>query len=167
MKLSSVASALGVDVSTLTLHNVQTPAGAATANYVVSSGSDNYSVSVEDSSGTVTLNTTDIGYTDTANGVTTGSMTGKYVKVGADALGAAVGYVTVQGQNFKADAGALVNSRMLLVVRMLLLQLAILLIKRMLTFTLEPLLQIHWLCWTKLSHLLINSVLLWGRCRTV
>ncbi|MEH2656979.1 FliC/FljB family flagellin [Escherichia coli] len=111
VKLSSVASALGVDASTLTLHNVQTPAGAATANYVVSSGSDNYSVSVEDSSGTVTLNTTDIGYTDTANGVTTGSMTGKYVKVGADALGAAVGYVTVQGQNFKADAGALVNSK--------------------------------------------------------
>jgi hypothetical protein len=27
--------------------------------------------------------------------------------------------------------------------------------------------QIHWLCWTKLSLLLINSVLLWVRYRTV
>lgn len=108
--LASVASALKVDVSTLSLKNVQTSAGAATANYVVSSGSDNYSVSVDDASGTVTLNTTDVTYDDTTNGVTDGSMTGKYVKVGADSTGAAVGYVTVQGKDYKTDAGALVNS---------------------------------------------------------
>ncbi|HHU0795131.1 TPA: flagellin FliC, partial [Enterobacter kobei] len=43
--LSDVASALKVDASSLTLHNVQ-KAGASTGTYVVSSGSDNYSVSV-------------------------------------------------------------------------------------------------------------------------
>jgi flagellin len=108
--LSTVASALKVDASTLTLHNVQTSAGAATTNYVVSSGSDNYSVSIDDASGKVTLNTADVSYTDTANGVTAGAMTGQYVKVGADATGAAVGFVTVQGKNFTAAAGALANS---------------------------------------------------------
>ncbi|KNC08366.1 flagellin [Pantoea sp. RIT-PI-b] len=108
--LSSVATALKVDASTLSLKNVQDSTGAATANYVVSSGSDNYSVSVDDASGTVTLNTTDVTYDDSANGVTGGSMTGKYVKVGADDTGAAVGYVTVQGKDYKTDAGALVNT---------------------------------------------------------
>ncbi|PEI05627.1 flagellin FliC [Pantoea agglomerans] len=108
--LSSVATALKVDASTLSLKNVQTSAGAATSTYVVSSGSDNYAVSVDDASGTVTLNTTDISYSDSDNGVTAGSMTGKYVKVGADSTGAAVGYVTVQGKDYKTAAGALTNT---------------------------------------------------------
>ncbi|XXN65379.1 FliC/FljB family flagellin [Enterobacter ludwigii] len=110
VNLSSVATALKVDASSLSLKNVQDSTGAATANYVVSSGSDNYSVSVDDATGTVTLNTTDVTYDDTTNGVTDGSMTGKFVKVGADATGGAVGYVTVQGKDYKTDAGALVNS---------------------------------------------------------
>ncbi len=108
--LSSVATALKVDASTLSLKNVQTSAGAATSTYVVSSGSDNYAVSVDDASGKVTLNTTDISYSDSDNGVTAGSMTGKYIKVGADSTGAAVGYVTVQGKDYKTAAGALTNT---------------------------------------------------------
>jgi len=108
--LSSVATALKVDASSLSLKNVQTSAGAATSTYVVSSGSDNYAVSVDDASGKVTLNTTDISYSDSDNGVTAGSMTGKYIKVGADSTGAAVGYVTVQGKDYKTAAGALTNT---------------------------------------------------------
>ncbi|MBV8041612.1 FliC/FljB family flagellin [Pluralibacter sp.] len=109
VNLSTVATKLGVDASTLTLHNVQDSTGAATANYVVSSGSDNYAVSIDDATGNVSLNTTDITYTDTKNGVTAGSMAGQLVKVGADANGNAVGFVTVQGQNFNTAAGALAN----------------------------------------------------------
>lgn len=108
--LSSVATALKVDASSLSLKNVQDSTGAATSTYVVSSGSDNYAVSVDDASGAVTLNTTDVTYDDADNGVTDGSMTGKYVKVGADAAGAAVGFVTVQGKDYKTDATALTNT---------------------------------------------------------
>lgn len=108
--LSSVATALKVDASSLSLKNVQDSTGAATSTYVVSSGSDNYAVSVDDASGAVTLNTTDVTYDDADNGVTDGSMTGKYVKVGADATGAAVGFVTVQGKDYKTDATALTNT---------------------------------------------------------
>jgi flagellin len=107
--LSAVATALKVDASSLSLKNVQTPAGAATATYVVSSGSDNYAVSVDDTSGAVKLNTTDVTYTDTANGVTAGTMSAQFVKVGGDASGAAQGYVTVQGKDYNTAAGAIVN----------------------------------------------------------
>ena len=109
VNLSSIATALKVDESSLTLHNVQTAAGAATTKYVVTSGSDNYAVSIDDANGTVTLNTTDITYTDTDNGVTAGSMGDQYVKVGADSTGAAVGYVTVQGKDFKTATTAIDN----------------------------------------------------------
>lgn len=107
--LSSVATALKVDASSLSLKNVQTPAGAATTTYVVSSGSDNYAVSVDDTSGAVKLNTTDVSYTDSANGVTAGTMSGQFVKVGGDASGAAQGYVTVQGKDYNTAAGAIAN----------------------------------------------------------
>jgi flagellin len=107
--LSAVATALKVDASSLSLKNVQTPAGAATATYVVSSGSDNYAVSVDDTSGAVKLNTTDVTYTDTANGVTAGTMSAQFVKVGGDASGAAQGYVTVQGKDYNTAAGAIAN----------------------------------------------------------
>ena len=109
VNLSSVATALKVDASSLSLKNVQTAAGAATGTYVVSSGSDNYAVSIDDSTGAVTLNTTDVSYTDTANGVTAGAMGDQYVKVGADSSGAAVGYVTVQGKDYKTAATAIAN----------------------------------------------------------
>ncbi|MBZ6385570.1 MULTISPECIES: FliC/FljB family flagellin [Pantoea] len=107
--LSSVATALKVDASSLSLKNVQTAAGAATSTYVVSSGSDNYAVSVDDTTGNVSLNTTDVSYTDTANGVTAGTMSGQFVKVGADSTGAAQGYVTVQGKDYNTAAGAIVD----------------------------------------------------------
>ncbi|UNC49684.1 FliC/FljB family flagellin [Enterobacter huaxiensis] len=108
--LSAVATTLGVDAKSLTLHNVQTPAGGSTANYVVSSGSDNYAVSVDDATGSIKLNTADITYTDANGG--TGTLTGVAVKVGADAAGAAAGYAEVQGKNYSlagtaiADGGA-------------------------------------------------------------
>ncbi|KJV46355.1 flagellin [Pantoea sp. BL1] len=107
--LSSVATALKVDASTLSLKNVQTSAGAATGTYVVSSGSDNYAVSVDDATGAVSLNTTDVSYTDSANGVTAGTMSGQFVKVGADSTGAAQGYVTVQGKDYNTAAAAIVD----------------------------------------------------------
>jgi flagellin len=107
--LSTVATNLGVDASTLSLHNVQDSTGAATSTYVVSSGTDNYAVSVDDTTGAVKLNTTDVSYTDTTNGVTAGTQSGKYVLVGADSTGAAVGYVTVGGKNYKTDAGAIAD----------------------------------------------------------
>ncbi|UVC27884.1 FliC/FljB family flagellin [Pantoea sp. SOD02] len=106
--LAAVASGLGVDASGLSLHNVLTSGGAATADYVVTSGSDNYSVSVG-SGGVVTLNTTDVSYTDTDNGVTSGEMSGKFIKVGSDSTGGAVGFVTVQGKDYKTDSGAIAN----------------------------------------------------------
>lgn len=108
--LSAAATKLGLDASKLSLKNVQTPAGAATGTYVVSDGTNNYAASINDTSGAVSLNTTDVTYTDTANGVTTGAQGGQLVKVGADAAGAAVGYVTVQGKDFQTIAGALTNT---------------------------------------------------------
>ncbi|MBF1960551.1 FliC/FljB family flagellin [Enterobacter hormaechei] len=105
--LSAVATTLGVDAKSLTLHNVQTPAGASTATYVVSSGSDNYAVSVDDATGSVKVNTADITYTDANGG--TGTLTGVAVKVGADAAGAAAGYAEVQGKNYSLTAAAVAN----------------------------------------------------------
>ncbi|SUW63238.1 Phase 1-I flagellin [Buttiauxella agrestis] len=108
--LSTVATKLGVDAGTLQLKNVQTSTGASTGTYVVSSGSDNYAVSVDDATGKVTLNTSDVSYSDSKNGVTTGSMSAQLVKVGTDSNGNAQGYVTVQGKNYNAAAGAISNS---------------------------------------------------------
>ena len=97
--LSDVASALKVDASSLTLHNVQ-KAGASTGTYVVSSGSDNYSVSVG-SDGSVALNKTTVTYDDSDNGVT-GATSDQFIKVASNASGDAVGFVTIQGKNFLA-----------------------------------------------------------------
>lgn len=69
--LSGVASDLDVEASTLTLRNVLDKDGAATANYVVQSGSDFYAASVDRDSGKVILNKADIDYTDSANGLNT------------------------------------------------------------------------------------------------
>ncbi|SUB06886.1 FliC/FljB family flagellin [Pantoea agglomerans] len=109
VNLAAVANALKVDASSLSLKNVQTAAGAATATYVVSSGSDNYAVSVDDATGNVALNTTDVSYTDSKNGVTAGTMADQFVKVGSDKAGAPVGYVTVQGKDYTTNATAINN----------------------------------------------------------
>ena len=108
---TSLTTATGstVSASSLSLHNVLDSSGNATSDYVVQSGDDYYAASVA-SDGTVTLNTTDVTYDDGDNGVTDAQQTGKLVKVGTDASGAAVGYVTVQGKNYETDAGALTNS---------------------------------------------------------
>ncbi|WP_345827907.1 FliC/FljB family flagellin [Erwinia sp. HDF1-3R] len=106
--LSAVASGLGVAASGLSLHSVLDASGKATNNYVVSSGSDNYSVSVG-TGGAVKLNTTTVNYTDSTNGVTGGVMTGQAIKVGADASGNAVGFVSVQGKNYSVAAADIVN----------------------------------------------------------
>jgi len=106
--LSAVKSQLNAaDTSGLTLRNVQDKDGNATANYVVQSGDDFYAASVA-KDGSIKLNTADVTYSDVANGVTTATQTDQLVKVGTDSLGAATGYVTVQGKNFAA-AGALAN----------------------------------------------------------
>ncbi|WP_442798651.1 FliC/FljB family flagellin [Pantoea vagans] len=105
--LSDVASKLGVDASSLSLHNVLDKNGASTANYVVTSGSDNYAVSVDKTAGTggkVELNTTTVKYNDAVNGVSGATQAGQFVKVGADSTGSAVGFVTVQGKNYVAGA---------------------------------------------------------------
>ncbi|EXU76270.1 FliC/FljB family flagellin [Erwinia mallotivora] len=106
--LSDVASGLGVAASGLSLHNVLDKNGNATSTYVVSSGSDNYSVSVG-SSGKVELNKTEVDYSDSTNGVSSGVMTGQAIKVGADASGNAVGFVTVQGKDYSVAASGIAN----------------------------------------------------------
>ena len=100
--LSAVATKLGVNASTLSLHEVQNSAGNGTGTFVVSSGSDNYSVSVDATSGAVNLNTTDVTYDDATNGVTGATQNGQLIKVTSDSAGAAVGYVTIQGKNYQA-----------------------------------------------------------------
>lgn len=93
--LSGVASDLDVEASTLTLRNVLDKDGAATANYVVQSGSDFYAASVDRDSGKVILNKADIDYTDSANGLnTTATQAGQLVKVTTDKDGNAASYVT-------------------------------------------------------------------------
>jgi len=104
VKLTSVASDLGVDASTLTLHNVKDSTGTT---YVVSSGSDNYAVSVDDTTGNVSLNKATVAYADATG---TGSVAGTPVKVGADpTTGDATGFVTIQGKNFALSSAAIAN----------------------------------------------------------
>jgi flagellin len=108
--LSSAATSLGVDASSLSLHNVKDATGAATANFVVKSGDDFYAASVDDATGDVVLNVADVEFTDTDNGVTTAvALADQLVKVGVDAAGAATAYVAVQGKNFAVGGGALAN----------------------------------------------------------
>ncbi|HGD3423117.1 TPA: FliC/FljB family flagellin [Enterobacter hormaechei] len=101
---AAIAKTLGVsDTSGLSLHNVQKADGSATGSYVVQSGNDFYSASVA-ANGTVTLNTTDVTYTDPANGVTGATQSAQAIKVTTNSNGAAVGYVTVQGKDYLAGA---------------------------------------------------------------
>ncbi len=102
--MSDVATKLGVDSSSLSLHQISGSSG-----YVVQSGSDYYSVSVDNGTtktGKVELNTTDVSYGDAANGIDSGAATqsAQLIKVGTNADGDAVGYVTIQGKNFLAGS---------------------------------------------------------------
>ncbi|HGY4735195.1 TPA: FliC/FljB family flagellin [Escherichia coli] len=101
---AAMAKTLGIsDTSGLSLHNVQSADGKATGTYVVQSGNDFYSASVN-AGGVVTLNTTNVTFTDPANGVTTATQTGQPIKVTTNSAGAAVGYVTIQGKDYLAGA---------------------------------------------------------------
>ncbi|QEW31768.1 FliC/FljB family flagellin [Erwinia billingiae] len=103
--LSAAATSLGVDASTLTLHNTLDKAGAATKQFVVQSGSDFYSASIDHTSGAVTLNKADVEYKDTTNGLTTAAtQAGQLIKVGTGTDGNAAGYVTFQGKNYATTA---------------------------------------------------------------
>lgn len=91
----TTATGKTVDVSSLTLHNTTDAKGAATAQFVVQSGSDFYSASIDHASGEVTLNKADVEYKDTDNGLTTAAtQKDQLIKVAADSDGAAAGYVT-------------------------------------------------------------------------
>ena len=104
---AAMAKQLGVsDTSQMSLRNVLDKDGAATSNYVVQVGSNNYAASVDATTGSVTLNTSDVTYSDKANGVVTATQAKQLVKVGTDSTGAAVGYVTVQGKNYVAGVDA-------------------------------------------------------------
>ncbi|MGG8469073.1 FliC/FljB family flagellin [Rahnella sp. PAMC25617] len=104
---AAMAKKLGVsDASKLTLNNVLDSDGKATANYVVKAGNDSYAASVNATTGVVTLNTTTVTYSDAANGVASASQADQAIKVGTNADGKAIGYVTVQGKNYIAGANA-------------------------------------------------------------
>ena len=109
--MTAVVAKLGGSASDYSLHNVQTAAGAATANFVVKSGDDYYAASVNDATGEVTLNVADLEFTDTDNGVATATaLANQLVKVGVDSAGTTTAFATVQGRNFAIGAGALANS---------------------------------------------------------
>lgn len=84
------------------MHNILDKDGAATENYVVSYGSDNYAASVADD-GTVTLNKTDITYS--GGDITGATKDDTLIKVAANSDGEAVGFATVQGKNYEITDG--------------------------------------------------------------
>ncbi len=111
VNLNAVATKLGLsDASNLSLHNIQDSSGNATANYVVKSGDDFYAASVNDTSGVVTLNGTDVTYEDGENGVGATTLEDVVAKVGVADDGTVTAYVEIQGKNYAADAGVLANS---------------------------------------------------------
>ncbi|MGF9655948.1 flagellin [Pantoea agglomerans] len=98
---AAIAKTLGVsDTSGLTLNNVLDKDGKATGTYVIQSGNESYSASLNKTSGVVTLNTTDVTYNDPANGVSAATQTKQPIKVATNSSGEAVGVVTVQGKNY-------------------------------------------------------------------
>ncbi|TDN59878.1 FliC/FljB family flagellin [Scandinavium goeteborgense] len=105
---ASLSTALGstVNASDLSLHNVQDGTNDV---YVVSYGSDNYAVSIDDASGGVELNTAKVTYTDANGG--TGTLSGVPVKVGADTGGTTTAYAEVQGTNYSLSTASLKNSK--------------------------------------------------------
>ncbi|WP_367395566.1 FliC/FljB family flagellin [Pantoea sp. Ep11b] len=97
----STSTGKTVDASSLSLHNTLKADGTASKDFVVQSGSDFYSASIDHASGKVTLNKADVEYTDTDNGLTAAAtQKDNLIKVGTDSSGAAQGYVTFQGKNY-------------------------------------------------------------------
>ncbi|ASV55934.1 Flagellar biosynthesis protein FliC [Lelliottia jeotgali] len=96
------AATLGTtDTTGLSVHNVLDKDGAATGNYVVKSGDNYYAATLNQGTGVVSINTSDVTYT-TKDGATA-TKTGVAVKVANDpATGEAAGFVTVDGKNYKA-----------------------------------------------------------------
>ena len=113
VELSGVATRLGVDASTLSLRNTLDANGDATDQFVVKSGDDFYAASVDDTNGTVSLNTASVQYSDPDSGIATGSgeitLTDQLVKVGADETGAAKAFAEIQGGSYAIEDGALAN----------------------------------------------------------
>ncbi|MEN4881137.1 FliC/FljB family flagellin [Pantoea agglomerans] len=102
----STATGKTVDASSLSLHNTLKADGTASSDFVVQSGSDFYSASINHTSGAVTLNKADVEYTDTDNGLTApATQADQLIKVGTDSTGAAKGYVTFQGKNYATTVG--------------------------------------------------------------
>lgn len=110
---STLSSSLGttVNASDLSFHNVLDEKGDPTAQFVVQYGSDNYAASIDHSSGEVTLNKTDVSYTDPDNGLTVAAkQADQLIKVATDSAGKPAAYVTFQGKNYDvAAAGALTD----------------------------------------------------------
>lgn len=113
INLDAAASTLKLDdASSLSLHRVTNPTtGAPTGAYVVRSGNDYYAASVDAATGNVTLNTADINFQDTANGVDTDvELTGQLVRVGVNENGTVSGMVSIQGRTFDIGTAALVDA---------------------------------------------------------
>ena len=108
----TIATTLGVDESSLSVHNTLDADGDATAQYVIKAGNDYYAASVDQATGKVALNTVDIKFADAAAGIATGdaiTLTKQHVKVSADANGVATGYINIQGNDYAVAAGALAD----------------------------------------------------------
>jgi len=104
---SDLTAGLGKNVSAseITLHNVLSNTGAPTNQFVVEYGSDSYAASIDHATGAVSLNKTDVKYTDSDNGLSTAATQGnQLVKVASDSTGAAASYVTFQGKNYAVDS---------------------------------------------------------------
>ena len=113
INLDAAASALKLDdASSLSLHRVtDSTTGAPTGDYVVRSGNDYYAASVDAATGNVTLNTADINFQDTANGVSTDvALTDQLVRVGVNESGNVSGMVSIQGRTFDIGGDALVDA---------------------------------------------------------
>lgn len=109
----NTANGTTLTAADLSLHEVQTAAGVNTGKFVVKAGNDYYAASVDRSVGAtlgdVRLNTADVTFTDTSNGITTGvTLSAQLVKVGADSTGAATAFATVQGKNYNTAVVAAV-----------------------------------------------------------
>ncbi|WP_313570070.1 FliC/FljB family flagellin [Pantoea piersonii] len=104
----TTATGKTVSASSLTLHNTLNKDGSASSQFVVQSGSDFYSASIDHTTGAVTLNKADVTYTDTDNGLTTpATQANQLIKVANDKNGNAAGYVTFQGKNYATSATSL------------------------------------------------------------
>ncbi|MBD7972417.1 MULTISPECIES: FliC/FljB family flagellin [Escherichia] len=110
---STLSASLGttVNAADLSFHNVLDKDGVPTAQFVVQYGSDSYAASIDHSNGEVSLNKTDVSYTDTDNGLTTAAkQADQLIKVATDDMGNPAAYVTFQGKNFAVTAaGALTD----------------------------------------------------------